>query len=101
MFLHHLIIVTKALSTLRTSIVSIPGREPFKTILVQPKSQDAPRTVLPLITFPHGGPHGTTSTRFSPTTAALALEGNGSGFNYPSHLLEQLLTEYPQRQHYL
>ena len=54
----------------------IPDREPFETILVQPKSRDStPRTILPLITFPHGGPHTATSTAFSPTTTALALEG--------------------------
>ena len=36
--------------------------------------------IPPLITFPHGGPHGTTSTAFSPATTALALEGCQSKF---------------------
>jgi len=69
--------IEEALSTLRTSIVPIPNREPFETILVQPKSRDTstPRSIPPLITFPHGGPHNTTSTAFSLTTTALALEG--------------------------
>ena len=69
------IVVEEALSTIRTSIVPIPNREPFETILVQRKSRDRPTTIPPLITFPHGGPHNTTSTAFSPTTTALALEG--------------------------
>ena len=65
-------IVEEALSTIRTSIVSIPNREPFETILVQP---NLPKTIPPLITFPHGGPHQATSTAFSPSITALALEG--------------------------
>lgn len=64
--------IEKALSTIRTSIVPIPNRYPSETILVQPKTRE---TIPPLITFPHGGPHGTTSTTFSPATTALALEG--------------------------
>jgi len=60
------------LSTIRTCIVPIPNRYPVETILIQPNNA---RTILPLITFPHGGPHGTTSTAFSAMTTALVLEG--------------------------
>ena len=71
-FLHR---VEKALSTIRTSIVPIPNRYPVETILIQPNNGNITTTIPPLITFPHGGPHGTTSTAFSAATIALVLEG--------------------------
>ena len=67
-----IILVVKNLSTVRTSIVSIPNRYPVETIVVQPKN---PTKILPLITSPHGGPHSPNSVTFSPTTTALVLEG--------------------------
>ena len=64
--------VEETLSTIRTYIIPIPTREPLETILVKPKS---PSAILPLVSFPHGGPHATASTAFSPATIALALAG--------------------------
>ncbi|KAF8800386.1 alpha/beta-hydrolase [Phlegmacium glaucopus] len=67
--------IKKALSNIRTSIVPIPNRFPFETILIQPNNGKNTTTIPPLITYPHGGPHGTTSTSFSAMTTALVLEG--------------------------
>ncbi|KAG6844248.1 hypothetical protein H0H87_008462 [Tephrocybe sp. NHM501043] len=63
------------LSSLRVSVIPIPGRYPTETIVIQ--SAVAPenkRDIRPCITMPHGGPHGTTTTAFYPAYAALALE---------------------------
>ncbi|PPQ76639.1 hypothetical protein CVT24_011784 [Panaeolus cyanescens] len=68
--------VTQALASIRTSIIPIPNRPSVETIVIQSDRrlhQDV--DVAPCITSPHGGPHGTTSTAFSATTTALALEG--------------------------
>ncbi|KAJ6620498.1 Alpha/Beta hydrolase protein [Mycena sp. CBHHK59/15] len=62
----------KALSTLRSSVIAIPGRGRTETVVVQPS---APKSMPPCILFPHGGPHDTTTTAFSPSTTFLALEG--------------------------
>ncbi|KAF5376688.1 hypothetical protein D9615_007841 [Tricholomella constricta] len=65
----------KELSTLRASVIAIPDRYPTETIVIQ--SAAAPqsrRDIRPCITTPHGGPHATTTTAFSPATVALALE---------------------------
>ncbi|KAF8651083.1 hypothetical protein AX16_004945 [Volvariella volvacea WC 439] len=60
------------LSKLEISVHAIPGRYPTETILV--RHVDSTKDT-PLVTVPHGGPHGTTTTAFTPTTTALALEG--------------------------
>ncbi|RDB17643.1 Acylamino-acid-releasing enzyme [Hypsizygus marmoreus] len=65
--------VESALASLRSSILQIPGRFPTETIVIQ--SALASNDVPPCITTPHGGPHATTITSFSPSTVALALEG--------------------------
>ncbi|KAF8064410.1 Alpha/Beta hydrolase protein [Lyophyllum atratum] len=67
--------VEEELSALRASVITIPDRYPTETIVIQ--SAIAPekvRDIRPCITIPHGGPHGTTLTAFSPAIAALALE---------------------------
>ncbi|KAF8154267.1 Alpha/Beta hydrolase protein [Crassisporium funariophilum] len=66
-------VVGAALSKIRTSIVPIPNRYPVETILI--RSSVAGASAQPCITSPHGGPHGATSTAFSPSTTALVLEG--------------------------
>ncbi|KAF8188652.1 Alpha/Beta hydrolase protein [Pholiota molesta] len=67
--------VDKALSTIRASIISIPGRPFVETIFIQGEMKGNGGTKPPCITSPHGGPHGTTSTAFSPNTVAFVLEG--------------------------
>ncbi|KAG6871447.1 hypothetical protein C0995_004460 [Termitomyces sp. Mi166 len=67
--------VVGALSNLCASVIPIPERYPTETIVIQ--SAVAPpneREIRPCITMPHGGPHGTTTTAFSPANVALALE---------------------------
>ncbi|KAF8900475.1 Alpha/Beta hydrolase protein [Gymnopilus junonius] len=63
-----------ALASITTKIIPIPGRHPVETILIQGKSNTGD-SVPPCITSPHGGPHGVTTTAFSPTTTALVLAG--------------------------
>ncbi|TFK73084.1 alpha/beta-hydrolase [Pluteus cervinus] len=64
--------VQKALSSLEISIHPIPNRSPTETILL--KTKDSTKDT-PCVTIPHGGPHGTTTTGFNPSTVALASEG--------------------------
>lgn len=68
-------VVQDALSSLKSSIVQIPDSYPVETILLQPAVKDASGEIPPCVTYPHGGPHGTSITAFSPSIAALALEG--------------------------
>ncbi|KAL0956583.1 hypothetical protein HGRIS_002721 [Hohenbuehelia grisea] len=64
--------IEQSLSSLKASIIPIPGRGPTETIVYQ--TNDVSQK-LPMITVPHGGPHATTTTAFSASTVALALEG--------------------------
>ncbi|GLB44407.1 putative alpha beta-hydrolase [Lyophyllum shimeji] len=67
--------LAEELATLRASIIPIPDRYPIETIVIQ--SAVAPQTardIRPCVTTPHGGPHATSTTAFSPATVALALE---------------------------
>ena len=68
--------VKENLGTLQASIIPIPNRHPVETILLRTKTPDssvsAPR---PCVFSPHGGPHTTMVTSFSPVYVALALEG--------------------------
>ncbi|KAJ6541002.1 Alpha/Beta hydrolase protein [Mycena vulgaris] len=57
---------------LKYSVISIPDRGKTQTVVVRPSS---PNSTPPCIQFIHGGPHGVTTTAFSPGSAALALEG--------------------------
>ncbi|KAH7927715.1 alpha beta-hydrolase [Leucogyrophana mollusca] len=65
---------TEALNGLKHSVVSIPERYPTDVLVIQPK--EVPPGPKPIcITYPHGGPHSTSTTAFSPAAIALALEG--------------------------
>ncbi|KAJ7891008.1 Alpha/Beta hydrolase protein [Mycena olivaceomarginata] len=61
-----------ALSGLTYSVISIPERGRTQTVVVRSSPSKPP---LPCIQFIHGGPHGVTTTAFSPNTVFLALEG--------------------------
>ncbi|KAG1744589.1 Alpha/Beta hydrolase protein [Suillus paluster] len=66
----------KALSDLAASIIPIGARPPTETLVIQStklSSTPGPKPVC--VTVPHGGPHATSTTGFSPATVALALEG--------------------------
>ncbi|TFK99865.1 Alpha/Beta hydrolase protein [Pterulicium gracile] len=65
--------VASALEGLRTEIVLVPGRYPVETIVIRSNSGDG--GVSPCITIPHGGPHGATSTAFTPSVTARVLNG--------------------------
>ncbi|KAF5366775.1 hypothetical protein D9758_006498 [Tetrapyrgos nigripes] len=69
--------ISESLSCLAVEIIPIPNRAPTETILVKNLNSKASAKdkVLPLILFPHGGPHGATHTGFNPAVAAWALEG--------------------------
>ncbi|KAI0682049.1 Alpha/Beta hydrolase protein [Cytidiella melzeri] len=59
------------LEGLKTEIIPVPGRDPTETIVLRKATQ----ANQPSITMPHGGPHSPNTTQFSPTSAALAIEG--------------------------
>ncbi|KAJ6554236.1 Alpha/Beta hydrolase protein [Mycena capillaripes] len=61
-----------ALSGLQYSVISVPERGKTQTVVIRPLR---PESAPPCIQFIHGGPHGVTTTAFSPSTAFLALEG--------------------------
>ncbi|KAG1725352.1 alpha beta-hydrolase [Suillus paluster] len=61
---------------LTASIIPIGARPPTESLVIQSKklsSEPGPKSVC--VTIPHGGPHSSSTTTFSPATAALALEG--------------------------
>ncbi|KAK2462496.1 hypothetical protein APHAL10511_005466 [Amanita phalloides] len=62
-----------SLSSIKTEIIPIPGRDPIETIVISTPSEND--EIAPCILSPHGGPHSTSTTEFSPLRAALALEG--------------------------
>ncbi|EIM89231.1 alpha/beta-hydrolase [Stereum hirsutum FP-91666 SS1] len=65
-----------ALSSLKVSIVPIPDRSPFETILIEHGEADQQsKAKRPLITVVHGGPHGSNQASFNPAILALALQG--------------------------
>ncbi|KAH7911153.1 Alpha/Beta hydrolase protein [Hygrophoropsis aurantiaca] len=64
-----------ALEKLDVSIIPVPGQYPTETIIIQSKQSDESKSKPPCITIPHGGPHATSTTAFSPGTTALVLEG--------------------------
>ncbi|KAG0694165.1 Alpha/Beta hydrolase protein [Suillus ampliporus] len=66
----------KALSDLTASIIPVGARPPTETLVIQSKklsSGPGPKPVC--VTVPHGGPHATFTTAFSPGTVALTIEG--------------------------
>ncbi|KAG5653150.1 hypothetical protein H0H81_002061 [Sphagnurus paluster] len=63
------------LSTLRASVIAIPDRYPTETIVIHSiVPPENVQNIRPCITSPHGGPHITTTTAFTPAILALALE---------------------------
>ncbi|TFY73172.1 hypothetical protein EWM64_g10840 [Hericium alpestre] len=78
--------VEQALKSLQASIIQVPDRHPVETILVK-ESKGISAELKPLATFIHGGPHSTSFTAFTPSVAALALQGyNVSLPNYTGSL---------------
>ncbi|KAF5347238.1 hypothetical protein D9756_009923 [Leucocoprinus leucothites] len=68
--------VLSALQSIKTSIHPVPGRYPTETIVIRSVGDEStPAKSPPLITVPHGGPHGATTTAFAAGTTALVLEG--------------------------
>ncbi|EFI26935.1 acylaminoacyl-peptidase [Coprinopsis cinerea okayama7 len=67
--------VSKALSSIRTSIHQIPDRAPTETLVITSTLNGKGGKLPPCVLVPHGGPHATTTTAFSPATTALVLEG--------------------------
>ncbi|KAG2146235.1 Alpha/Beta hydrolase protein [Suillus clintonianus] len=66
----------KALSDLTASVIPIGARPPTETLVIQSKKASTTPGPKPIcVTIPHGGPHASSTTAFSPATAALALEG--------------------------
>lgn len=67
--------VESALGGLTASIIPT-ARHPTETLVIQSKKASTTPGTKPIcVTIPHGGPHATSTTAFSPATAALALEG--------------------------
>lgn len=66
-----LLAVRDKLNTLEWSIHPVPKRSPTEVIVLRTTGQND----QPLVTIPHGGPHGTYTVEFNPSTVALALEG--------------------------
>ncbi|KAG2135266.1 Alpha/Beta hydrolase protein [Suillus clintonianus] len=66
----------KALSDLTASAIPIGACPPTETLVIQSKKASTTSGPKPIcVTIPHGGPHASSTTAFSPATAALALEG--------------------------
>ncbi|KAF9022062.1 alpha/beta-hydrolase [Hymenopellis radicata] len=66
--------VSDALSKLTMEIIKTPERHPTESIVLR-HSQSTDESRNPLIAMPHGGPHATWPTSWTPATTALALEG--------------------------
>ncbi|KAJ7038984.1 Alpha/Beta hydrolase protein [Mycena alexandri] len=65
--------VQAALSSLTYSVISIPNRGKTQTVVVRQSHPED--SAPPCLQFIHGGPHGATTTAFSPNTVFLALDG--------------------------
>ncbi|KIJ61731.1 hypothetical protein HYDPIDRAFT_95961 [Hydnomerulius pinastri MD-312] len=66
--------VQEALDGLSASIIPIPNRHPIETIVI--KSKEPVEGYKPIcLTIPHGGPHAASTTAFTPSVVAYALEG--------------------------
>ncbi|ORY88402.1 Alpha/Beta hydrolase protein [Leucosporidium creatinivorum] len=83
--------LANALSSLSYTVLPLPKFDASELILVSPcpidPSAPAKPNLPPLITFPHGGPHSTTTTEWSAYTACLALAGYRVALvNYPGSL---------------
>jgi acylaminoacyl-peptidase len=66
----------EALDDLTPSIIPITARGPTESLLIQSKKASASGSPKPVcVTIPHGGPHTTSTTAFTPSVVALALQG--------------------------
>lgn len=66
--------VQEAIDRLHACIIPIPNRHPVETIVI--RSKESVRGRKPVcLTIPHGGPHATNVTSFTPGVLAYALEG--------------------------
>ena len=66
--------VQQAIDCLDASVIPIPDRYPVETIVIQ--SKELVQGTKPIcLTIPHGGPHATSMTSFTPNVLAYALEG--------------------------
>ncbi|KAF8838080.1 alpha/beta-hydrolase [Paxillus ammoniavirescens] len=65
--------VKEALGGLSATIIPIPDRYPVETIVIRSKGP-VERTPV-CVTIPHGGPHASSVTSFTPSVVAYALEG--------------------------
>ncbi|KIK91169.1 hypothetical protein PAXRUDRAFT_831063 [Paxillus rubicundulus Ve08.2h10] len=65
--------VKEALDCLSATIIPIPDRYPVETIVIQSKGSTDCTPVC--VTIPHGGPHASSVTAFTPAVVAYALEG--------------------------
>ncbi|KAM6493471.1 Alpha/Beta hydrolase fold [Amanita muscaria] len=63
------------LSSLKTDIMAVPNRHPVEVIIIRQPKLFGTQNLPPCILMPHGGPHGTSTSEFSPMVAALVLEG--------------------------
>ncbi|THH33349.1 hypothetical protein EUX98_g805 [Antrodiella citrinella] len=59
-------------ASLDLSVIPVKDRYPTETIVLRGKDKQTP---LPSVNLIHGGPHGSSTTAFSPVGIALALEG--------------------------
>ena len=66
--------VQEAIDRLDVYVIPIPNRYPVETIVIQSKeSVEGHKPVC--LTIPHGGPHASNVTSFTPGVLAYALEG--------------------------
>ncbi|KAF9228216.1 alpha/beta-hydrolase [Gyrodon lividus] len=63
----------EALDRISVSIIPIPDRYPVETIVIRSKDPVVAKPVC--VTIPHGGPHASSVTAFTPSVIAYALEG--------------------------
>jgi hypothetical protein len=71
--------VKEALGRLSATIIPIPDRYPVETIVI--RSKEAVERTPVCVTIPHGGPHASSVTAFTPSVVAYALEGCKSGLS--------------------
>ncbi|KAI5984636.1 Alpha/Beta hydrolase protein [Pisolithus albus] len=62
------------LGKLTSCIIPVPNRYPTESVVIE--SEEPPKGRKPIcVTIVHGGPHATSTTAFTPSVLALALEG--------------------------
>lgn len=68
-------LVKLVLSSLKVSIVPIPDRSHFETILIENEDSEPSTSKRPLVTVVHGGPHGSNAASFNAALLSLTLQG--------------------------